>query len=83
MIDVVFFSSAPSHLGVIFIFHPEEQSHIAHADSEIRPTATRSLALFKSVKIRFLRVIRVLLLPMIIESICFAILTLPNSPYQS
>jgi len=30
-----FFSSAPSRLGVIIIFHPEEQSHIAHADSGV------------------------------------------------
>ena len=29
-------SSAPSRLGVNFIFHPEEQSHIAHADSRKR-----------------------------------------------
>jgi len=36
--------------------------------AECRPTTTRSPALFKSVKIRVLRFIRVLLLPMIIAS---------------
>ena len=40
-----------------------EPFHIAHADSESRPTTTRSLALFKSTKIRFFRCIRVLFRP--------------------
>ena len=46
-----------------YVINPSGPFHIAHADSESRPTATRSLALFKSTKIRFFRCIRVLFRP--------------------
>ena len=51
------------HSWLKFSLSTPEPFHIAHADSESRPTTTRALALFKSVIIRVLRFICVLFLP--------------------